>query len=303
MHSSTIRVLRIRSLKYTFDRNSLDIIYKTYIRPIMEYSSVVWDCCTTAQSNQLEILQNAAARIVTGLPIYCPLERLQNESDWETLQTRRKNQRLIMFYKIVYDLTPTYLKSLLPPRRRDATNYNTRQANDFTLFRTRTAKLNKSFFPSTTRLWNRLPDDLKHALTVESFKYKLSTESRKKRPPLWLSHGHRKLNIIHTRLRNQCSDLNDDLYHHKLSNTRSCDCGAPRETSSHYFLVCKKFTGERNALIEHLNNLGLDISLNLLLKGTPDESVESNRTIMSLVQNYIKDTGHFALYHVYRVGQ
>ena len=45
----------------------LNHIYIPYIRPIIEYASVVWDGCSEQDSILLERLQNEAARIVTEL--------------------------------------------------------------------------------------------------------------------------------------------------------------------------------------------------------------------------------------------
>ena len=42
-------------------------MFKTFVRPILEYASVVWDGCTN--SDKLEKEQLYAARIVTGLHI------------------------------------------------------------------------------------------------------------------------------------------------------------------------------------------------------------------------------------------
>ena len=69
----------MRKLKYTFSRIALNQIYISYARPILEYSSIVWDNCTVEQSNSLEKLQNEAARIVTGLTKSVSLERLYAE--------------------------------------------------------------------------------------------------------------------------------------------------------------------------------------------------------------------------------
>ena len=33
----------MRILKYIFDRKSLEIIYFSFLRPILEYADVVWD--------------------------------------------------------------------------------------------------------------------------------------------------------------------------------------------------------------------------------------------------------------------
>ena len=54
-------------LKHDLDRKSLSRFYLTFIRPVMEYGSIIWDGCTKAQSELLENLQLYAARIVTGL--------------------------------------------------------------------------------------------------------------------------------------------------------------------------------------------------------------------------------------------
>ena len=57
----------MRKLKYKFNYHSLNQIYISYVRPILEYSSIVWDSCTAKQARSLEKLQNEAAFIVTGL--------------------------------------------------------------------------------------------------------------------------------------------------------------------------------------------------------------------------------------------
>ena len=57
----------MRRLKFKFTRVALNQIYLCYVLPILEYSSVVWDGCSSQDSNALEKLQNEAARIVTGL--------------------------------------------------------------------------------------------------------------------------------------------------------------------------------------------------------------------------------------------
>ena len=57
----------MRKLKFTFHRVALNQVYISYVLPILEYSSVVWDTCKIQDSNTIEKLQNEAAWIVTGL--------------------------------------------------------------------------------------------------------------------------------------------------------------------------------------------------------------------------------------------
>ena len=74
----------MRKLKFTLNRIALNQIYKSYVLPILEYSSIVWDGCTAQDSNALEKLQNEAARIVTGLTRSVSLENLYRECGWKS---------------------------------------------------------------------------------------------------------------------------------------------------------------------------------------------------------------------------
>ena len=48
-------------------RSTLNQIYISYVLPVLEYSSVVWDGCSDYNTNTLEKIQIEAACIVTGL--------------------------------------------------------------------------------------------------------------------------------------------------------------------------------------------------------------------------------------------
>ena len=60
------RINIMRQLKFALDRRSLQSIYFSFIRPVLEYADVVWDNCTQYEANELEKIQIEAARIVTG---------------------------------------------------------------------------------------------------------------------------------------------------------------------------------------------------------------------------------------------
>ena len=60
------RINIMRKLKFKFDRRSLQTIFFSFIRPLLEYADVVWDNCTQYEVNELEKIQNEAARIVAG---------------------------------------------------------------------------------------------------------------------------------------------------------------------------------------------------------------------------------------------
>ena len=67
-----------------FNRKSLQTIYFTFIRPILEYADVVWNNCTQYEINELDKIQNKAARIVTGATKLVSINSLIKETGWET---------------------------------------------------------------------------------------------------------------------------------------------------------------------------------------------------------------------------
>ena len=102
----------MRKLKFILDRKSLEIIYTSFIRLILEYADVVWDNCTQYEINALEKIQIEAARIVTGTTELVSLDKLYQETGRETLEDRRKKHKLCLFYKMSNNLSPNYLISL-----------------------------------------------------------------------------------------------------------------------------------------------------------------------------------------------
>ena len=60
------RINIMRHLKFVLDKKSLQSIYFSFIRPVLEYAGVVWDNCTQYEAKELETIQIEAARIVTG---------------------------------------------------------------------------------------------------------------------------------------------------------------------------------------------------------------------------------------------
>jgi hypothetical protein len=57
--------------------------------------------------------------------------------------------------------------------------------------------------------------------------------------------GSRKCNIIHTRLRHQCSSLGADLFRANIVSDPSCTCGCPLADAIHYLLECLLYTNAR----------------------------------------------------------
>ena len=118
------RINMMRSFKYILDRKSLEVLYTTFIRPMLEYADVVWDNLTLADEEDLERIQHEAARIISGATRLVSISNLYSETRLESLKERRKKHKLTLFYKMFNSLTPSYLTLLIPSRVGDTTLYN-----------------------------------------------------------------------------------------------------------------------------------------------------------------------------------
>jgi len=108
------RIGIMRSLKFFLSRSNLEKMYISFVRPIIEYSNEVWDNCSNFLKNEIELIHHEAARIVSGATKLCNINKLLNDMKWDSLEKRRKNHKLILFYEMQNNLTPSYLTDLLP---------------------------------------------------------------------------------------------------------------------------------------------------------------------------------------------
>ena len=192
------RINIMRKFKFKLDRKSLQIIYFSFIRPLLEYADVVWDNCTQNEVNELEKIQHKAARIVTGSTKLVSIHSLLQETGWETLSYRREKHELLLFFKRQNGFSPDYLSSLVPPIVGSTIHYNLRNDSDLHIVHANTQQYYNSFLPSVIRGWNELPEETRNLPTVASFKRKLNSVIEI--PPSYYFSGKRKGQIYHSRL-------------------------------------------------------------------------------------------------------
>ena len=90
--------------------------YKTLVRPLVEYSSTVWDPYTQNNIWNLEMVQRRSARYVLNqYHTTASVTTMINQLNWESLQRRRENARLNMFYKAHHGLAAIQLENYLVP--------------------------------------------------------------------------------------------------------------------------------------------------------------------------------------------
>ena len=100
--SKLINIIQ-QKLKFTLDRSTLETIFTSFVRPILEYGSPVWNSCTVFDEEKLENIQLNTARIITGAMYGTSTAKLYKETGWITLAKGREISNLALMYKIVKD--------------------------------------------------------------------------------------------------------------------------------------------------------------------------------------------------------
>ena len=108
------RITLLKRLALKVPRSVKLNIYTSFIRPVLEYGSVIFDSCSAAMSDLIENVQRQAALTITGAYAHTSHARILQELGLALLERRRTMAKLILIYKIVKNLTPPYLKTLIP---------------------------------------------------------------------------------------------------------------------------------------------------------------------------------------------
>ena len=163
---------------------------------------------------QLDDIHFEAARIIAGGTKLFSHDKLLSDLGLDSLQERRTKHRLVIFYKILNNRTPPYiyLQDFVLPLVQKANPYRLRNSNDIRTIHANTNLYCNSFYPSTIRDWNNLPQEIYESSLVALFKYQLNKDTQRRAPPKFFSAGSRLGQILHARIRMACSLLNSDLY-------------------------------------------------------------------------------------------
>ena len=287
-------------------RKTLTHLYKSMIRPILEYASIVYDGLDETKSDLLESIQRKAGLVCTGAYQHTGSTNLLDELGWESLSTRRKSYRLLLFHKMVHDPNcPTYLKKLVPDTIQDVQPYYLRNNDDYRKVFAHLESHNKHFLLQTVTDWNLLDSNLRNIESFLLFKRALHKHLYTRTVNNLYTHGSKHSNISIARLRMGLSPLCGHLFMIQVINNPMCVlCNSNVvESCVHYLLQCPKFNRPRRDLLrkvlpllpdDYVYNLTEEALCKKLLCGINEVNSQTRARIYDLVLSFIENTKRFS---------
>ena len=170
-----------RTFKH-MDKTVFNLLYKTLVRPHIEYASVIWSPHTKKYQEKIERLQRRATKLIPEIKDLSYEQRLKS-LNLSTLQFRRLRNDLIHIYKITHNLieldtnthctqchhsTEMLQQTMRPANRGHNFKYQIHHHQ---------GTKNRFLTSRALTYWNNLHNKTVNAVSLNSFKNNLGKES------------------------------------------------------------------------------------------------------------------------------
>ena len=158
-------------------------LYNAHFLPCLNYCNIIWGNACKTHLTRIHVLQKRALKIMLRVQPRTSSDLVYSESKALTVSEIFNVQCLIFMYK--------YVKNMLPEIYQDFFVYksiisqrSTRNTDMFYLPNSRLSSSSSTLFHRGARLWNDLPDNIRGAATLATFKIRVKAHYRNKRTEL-----------------------------------------------------------------------------------------------------------------------
>ena len=163
------------SIRRALSKKDTETIIHAFVTSTLDNGNSLLYGISKKYLNKLQVLQNSAARVVENLRRHDHITETRKKLHWLPIEARIIFKILKFTWQCLNNMAPIYLTNLVK------VNDNTRDLRNNKSVKLKLPKISRitlggrAFEYAAPLLWNKLPDYVKHASTLESFKSRLKT--------------------------------------------------------------------------------------------------------------------------------
>lgn len=166
-----MHIRKINSIRRYLSKDATSVLMQSNVLSGFDYCNSIYMGLPQKSVHKLQLVQNAAARVITNTPRHHHISPILRQLNWLPIVERCQLKILILTFKALHNVAPQYICELLnwyKPTR------NLRSINTTSLVpnRNKTVRYGKRLIDtSAAQLWNTLPQNIKCTLNIKTFKY------------------------------------------------------------------------------------------------------------------------------------
>ena len=171
------RLYNIGKIRHYLTVDQTKMVVHAYVTSKLDYNTLLYDI-SKRLSNRLQLVQNAAAKLITRKKKFDHVTPLLEELHWLPVEYRIIFKMMLICFKALHGTGPLYIKDMLTIAKPKG-GYNFRWSKDTLLFEQPSTRLvtygDRSFSAAAPRHWNKLPLNIRESATVSTFVTSLKT--------------------------------------------------------------------------------------------------------------------------------
>ena len=170
-------IYNIRRIRKFLSEDNARTLVNAFVTSRLDYCNSLLYGLPATSLNQLQRVQNTAARLICNTPRFDHITPSLFKLHWLPIKFRINFKILLIAYKAIHGLAPEYISDIITVKPKS--NYSLRPNSQLLLQKPKMKSLatldDRSFAFAAPTLWNKLPEAIRHAGSVSSFKRRLKT--------------------------------------------------------------------------------------------------------------------------------